>query len=455
MPGLKSGRGVPRSGLLERESSRRHGSSSRFFANFSYAANVILLVYLFVSNQHLLEKEKAKLPQAAPEDDQCAQTVVKLTAAMDEIESSSQQLKGSLSELRDLNVKMEPKGAIARLEELKATRFAQMNQGGASYTNPGGSDTAKATPRSFPSLPAASTAAKTWLFLGIPTVPRRNDVDYLGETLSSLVDQLPSDAVDPFANKVKVVVMNNKPGTHKVYENRRAFYNGGQGGLKAAHYLEFRDNPGTVADPAPHLPDPDDLNNPTNRPGREVRKQTCDLISLMELAANTSEYYMFMEDDFHVCPHFLRATHYVIEKANHVKPNWLGIRVSYGMNGIVMRSADLLLLSKYLREHTARLPPDLLWQEWVAKSHQIPELEGRQLLVYKHNLLNHIGTVSSFAVRPNRPKWPGCYESMANVWSLMKMEQFDQLRCPQSDISPCNNQSPGPDWTAKQINFRG
>jgi hypothetical protein len=48
----------------------------------------------------------------------------------------------------------------------------------------------------------------------------------------------------------------------------------------------------------------------------------------MELAANTSEYYMFMEDDFHVCPHFLRATHYVIEKANHVKPNWLGIRVS-------------------------------------------------------------------------------------------------------------------------------
>jgi hypothetical protein len=60
MPGLKSGRGAPRSGLLERESSRRHSSSSRFFANFSYAANVILLVYLFLSNQHLLEKEKEK-----------------------------------------------------------------------------------------------------------------------------------------------------------------------------------------------------------------------------------------------------------------------------------------------------------------------------------------------------------------------------------------------------------
>eukprot|EP00959_Pyramimonas_sp_CCMP1952_P228652 4780543-Pyramimonas_sp.AAC.3 len=56
--GLKSGRGTIRSGLLERESTRsRHTSSSRFFANCSYAANVLLLVYLFVSQHHLLESK--------------------------------------------------------------------------------------------------------------------------------------------------------------------------------------------------------------------------------------------------------------------------------------------------------------------------------------------------------------------------------------------------------------
>lgn len=33
------------------------------------------------------------------------------------------------------------------------------------------------------------------------------------------------------------------------------------------------------------------------------------------------------------------------------------------------------------------------------------EIAGRPLLVYKQNLLDHIGTVSSFAIRPNRPKW--------------------------------------------------
>lgn len=130
----------------------------------------------------------------------------------------------------------------------------------------------------------------------------------------------------------------------------------------------------------------------------EVRKQTCDLITLMEMGAATSQYYMFMEDDFRVCApaafapfflvmlarararftlnsspggeagtvgrcnHFVRASHYIIDKANREHPNWLAIRVSYGMNGIIMRSADLNLLSKYLRDGTARLPPDLLWQ---------------------------------------------------------------------------------------------
>eukprot|EP00959_Pyramimonas_sp_CCMP1952_P389645 8165181-Pyramimonas_sp.AAC.1 len=60
-------------------------------------------------------------------------------------------------------------------------------------------------------------------------------------------------------------------------------------------------------------------------------------------------------------------------------------------------------------------------QEWVARAGKIPEIAGRQLLVYKHNILDHIGTVSSFKIRPNRPKWPGCYESMANVWSLIRV----------------------------------
>ena len=45
------------------------------------------------------------------------------------------------------------------------------------------------------------------------------------------------------------------------------------------------------------------------------------------------------------------------------------------------------------------------------------------------NLLDHIGSHSSFAVRTDRPKWPGCFESMAGVWSLHKTERFQVKPC--------------------------
>ncbi len=39
---------------------------------------------------------------------------------------------------------------------------------------------------------------------------------------------------------------------------------------KAAVYCVFVDNPGTLPDPTPDAPDPDDLDNPTSRPGRSA-----------------------------------------------------------------------------------------------------------------------------------------------------------------------------------------
>lgn len=37
---------------------------------------------------------------------------------------------------------------------------------------------------------------------------------------------------------------------------------------KARVYVEMVENPGILPDPTPDQPDPDDLDNPTNRPGR-------------------------------------------------------------------------------------------------------------------------------------------------------------------------------------------
>lgn len=87
--------------------------------------------------------------------------------------------------------------------------------------------------------------------------------------------ELPSDPSDPTFGKIKVLVMNNLPGQHPVFEKlqqevqsegsdrRNAF------AQKAAQYVEFVDNPGTVEDPTPDdRPEPDDFNNPLDIPGR-------------------------------------------------------------------------------------------------------------------------------------------------------------------------------------------
>ena len=39
----------------------------------------------------------------------------------------------------------------------------------------------------------------------------------------------------------------------------------------------------------------------------------------------------------------------------------------------------------------------------------------RLLVVYRYNLLAHIGVVSSFKVRMARPAWPGCYAPLNRV----------------------------------------
>lgn len=305
----------------------------------------------------------------------------------------------------------------------------------------------------------ATTAAentntgKPWLTIGMTTVPRRSRADYLSRTLETLMEELPLDPTDPLYARVNVLVMNNRPGNHSVFAQVQARINsptavdgeaetaGQRFVRKAQMYVRMMDNPGTVPDPAPQLADPDDFNNPSNRPGREVRRQTCDLISLLQSAHNASHYFMFMEDDFRVCPNALRIVGYAVRKLNSQPKlaKWLALRVSYGMNGILLRDEHLPQLATYLRKHTARLPADLLWMEWIqGRKRELWDVtKGRPLAVYRSNLLDHIGAQSSFAVRTNRLPWPGCFESMATVWSLHKSERFQLSKCPNSDISPC------------------
>ena len=338
------------------------------------------------------------------------------------------------------------------------------------------------------SLDAASFAAspppEPWLTVGIPTAPRAGDEDYLTGTLETLLAELPTAP-----SGVRVLVMNTAPGRHEVFARVKARFTGtwtgtgtetetgsgtsggnawgltqdsgadsgaGEVGAErsaahsaaaesrllaaAAAHVVFTDSPGTYGDPTPNKPDPDDLHNPSNVPGHAVRRQTADLATLVDLASReTSPYFLFAEDDFLTCRGMFAGLRYLLAKSHAVYPTWLGVRFSYGMNGVVMRTRDLAPFARYLATHVSRQPPDILWREWSEGRREDARATtaGRRVLVYRYNLMEHVGEVSTFAVRPGRPEWPRCYDPMSEVWSLGAAETFDDARCASQDVSPC------------------
>ena len=116
-------------------------------------------------------------------------------------------------------------------------------------------------------VPASSEAGdKAWLVFGLPSVPRRNNVDYLSATIDFILDQLPADPSHPLFGKVsrllhgtgdiwlqlltsfwsrgqvKIVVMNNAKGKeHKVFDENRRRLDPAQ--HPKGSYVVFMENP--------------------------------------------------------------------------------------------------------------------------------------------------------------------------------------------------------------------
>ena len=95
----------------------------------------------------------------------------------------------------------------------------------------------------------------------------------------------------------------------------------------------------------------------SNHPGTRVRKQTRDIASVLKYSAGLGDFYFFTEDDMQLCDHAVMAIQYMLNKAEWYKPNFMSIRASYGMNGIIIRDQDVTGFSDYLlqvRAHKSR-----------------------------------------------------------------------------------------------------
>ena len=223
-----------------------------------------------------------------------------------------------------------------------------------------------------PSSAAASTR-KPFLIIGIPSMPRA--ADYLTGVLAAIDRQLVHDPSDPMFNSIQVWVMNNVKkesgatfSAHPVFDQNKSLY---------TNRVEFRflTNDHSLSDANPQDRDP----GMADRPGWQVRKQTRDIVRLMQMAKEESQYYMAMEDDFELCPHTLRIIEHALRKAAAAQlttttpmQEFITMKFSYGFNGFLLHNnGDLIEFARYLIEHQARRPPVSCAHARIAASIQL------------------------------------------------------------------------------------
>eukprot|EP01062_Namystynia_karyoxenos_P013667 TRINITY_DN14913_c4_g1_i1.p1 TRINITY_DN14913_c4_g1~~TRINITY_DN14913_c4_g1_i1.p1 ORF type:complete len:446 (+),score=142.06 TRINITY_DN14913_c4_g1_i1:71-1408(+) len=279
-----------------------------------------------------------------------------------------------------------------------------------------------------------------YLGIGIPTVPRDDlhhpghPLRYLERTLRSITKQV-SDSV--WEGRVVIWVMNMRPGRHAVFAELRELW------ANDFPYVHFIENTEPLEDrPDDPLPPVHPLRR-QQRPTATVRRQTLDVARLLQHAAGKSRYFLFYEDDFELCDNGLMALGYMIQRATDYHRNWVGIRCSFGLAGIVMRNTDggyddLKVFGDYMRKHYARRPPDHLVVEWYAgEVDESKEHVGeRRVMAFRHNILHHIGSQST--VRASKHwSFPGCFADLIAP-QVFAVEAWNPVECPRDDLWPCD-----------------
>lgn len=316
-----------------------------------------------------------------------------------------------------------------------------------------------------------------WLRIVIPTISRQQEMDYLTPTIQALHTETARSSLYSDPSNVQIVVINHNlpPLRHEAFERLKQHPTlGARSSWNLVRFVESR--PKTRNTKNRLLQQTNDFlwtlkymlqqqqqqQNSVDAGNRQKEEETRE----KKLAES---YVLLMEDDFTLCPHGLRSLHYMIDKvcqcvrcipclnvliisyfcakSTSYFPNWIGLRVSYGLNGVVIKSSDLPDLIQFyesvIREHTQRgkklEPPDHLIYRYLHTMQQDnrQKIGARQLVAYRYNLFRHIGVSSTFTGRYTRYN-PECYQVLYD-W-LQPYERFRNEDCPNDDISPCQPQ---------------
>lgn len=190
-----------------------------------------------------------------------------------------------------------------------------------------------------------------WLAIGIPTVARTHDEDYLMKSIDAIADQLPADPSDLLYNKVIIHIINmqvnaNPNHRHIIFDQVRSKYSS-PNNIKSQYFIF------TEIEASDILPDLKQNTNAVldhgdaNHPGYLVRRQTRNIVTVIRKSLNLAQYYLFLEDDMQICPNGLLAIQYLLNKATRYHQHWMAIRASYGEDGCRWNDDEWMQLPFY------------------------------------------------------------------------------------------------------------
>jgi hypothetical protein len=317
-----------------------------------------------------------------------------------------------------------------------------------------------------PSIAPTAILDQYYLVIGINTVARfdkdtKKYKTYVADAIQSLRKQLDafytsgSTVAENFIESTKrvlVFVQDNTDDENPPFDvlaEKEPFY-------KGDHYdvILFK-NRQRFLDPFRDVPSHNYKAPDNTVPGHKARQQNADVISYASHALHHIKFdnFLFMEDDFLTCPNMPAETFRVLDEIEEHDKKHCGMRISYGMNGILLSRSDLTNFVNYMSHHIDLFPVDLMIRKFLYDKTPLEGLHSKPLpyqpcraakrdhYTYKAVLQEHIGDISTFEERNKdgfRPPFPKCGFSMALVWNLNEDEIFDNRRCMAWSVTPCS-----------------
>jgi hypothetical protein len=254
------------------------------------------------------------------------------------------------------------------------------------------------------------------------TTVKRNGAAYLPSTLQRLGDQMSNIK----GNRTVVLVVDHSiDGPSDITERMEEEFSRRYPGL---FYFEYNDESSNQAMKIFQVV--------------SIQRQALCIVNTLSRIYGRSNDVLIMEDDFLLCSGTLKLIHCILQRVTSTHENWISMRISYGMNGILIRNKDIPKIITFLILNMWHKPSDHNIVEWFlgqtgdGRTTGTNPQQRRPYFVYRFNLMSHIGTVSSFGHLTQTK--PICFETMDGRIGLRHIEAFDiKGGCSRSELSPC------------------